>query len=168
MSWNYPAPWGAPLGHVQATQNADMSQWLVPICAVTETTADQWNAVKRGAKIVKIEVKPKMPYATRFAALACNEEDHIGFPDIATATKTATTNTRMPKWMDKRTQKDKKKKAADEFGAEKQAGQAAAVWKPAAVLPNSPREAVVSVAALFSTLTSLQAKHQGHEGLADL
>ena len=116
LSWNYPAPWGAPLGQVQATQNADMSQWLVPICAVTETTADQWNAVKRCAKIVKIEVKPKMPYATRFAALACNEEDHIGFPDIATATKTATTNTRMPKWMDKRTQKDKKKKAADEFG----------------------------------------------------
>ena len=105
-----------------------------------------------------------MPYATRFAALACNEEDHIGFPDIATATKTATTNTRMPKWMDKRTQKDKKKKKVadefEEFFSEKQAGQAAAVWKPAAVLPNSPREAVVSVAALFSTLTSLQAKHQ--------
>ena len=158
------------MGQVQATQNADMSRWLVPICAVTETTANQWNAVKRCAKIEKIKDKPKIPYATRFAALACNEEDHIGFPDIATATKTAITNTRMPKWMDKRTQKDKKKKAADEFGELLgEAGRSSCgVWKPAAVLPNSPRETVVSVAALFSTLTSLQAKHQGHEGLADL
>ena len=128
LSWNYQAPWGAPqapwgapLGHVQATQTADMAQWLVPICAVTETTANQWNTAKRCATMMKVENKQKLPRATRFAALACteedhNEEDHIEFPDIAAAAKTTTTSARMPKWIDKKTQKDKNKKVTDEFG----------------------------------------------------
>ena len=66
--------------------------------------------------MMKAENKQKLPCATRFAALACNEEDHIEFPDIAAATKTATTSSRMPKWIDKKTQKDKNKKVSDEFG----------------------------------------------------
>ena len=62
-----------------------------------------------------------MPRATRFAALACieedhNEEDHIEFPDITAAAKVTTTSAKMPKWIDKMTQKDKKKKVIDESG----------------------------------------------------
>ena len=57
LSWSYQAPWGAPLGQVQAAQDqyqsADVSQWLVPICAVTKTIADQWNTVKKRCKDVK-------------------------------------------------------------------------------------------------------------------
>ena len=71
--------------------------------------------------MMKIENKQKLPRATRFAALACteedhNEEDHIEFPDITTAAKATTTSAKMPKWIDKMTQKDKKKKVIDESG----------------------------------------------------
>ena len=55
LSWGYQAPWGAPLGQVQAAQdqyqNADVSQCLVPICAVTQTTRDQWSTAKRAGSL---------------------------------------------------------------------------------------------------------------------
>ena len=127
LSWNYPTPWGAPLGQVQAAQDpwqgADASQWLVPICTVTTTAADQWSAVKRRTKFVKTKSKPEIAYGTRFDALTCDEEGSADFPDLITAAKTVNAGTKMPKWMDKKTQKDKKKnsdrhqqEALDEFG----------------------------------------------------
>ena len=130
LSWSYQAPWGAPLGQVQAAQDqyqsADVSQWLVPICAVTKTTADQWNTIKNGAKMLRMDNKPKIQCATRFAALACDEGefDWFGsvrseFPDLVVAAKTASTSVKMPKWIDNKTQKDKKKRkkeVLDEFG----------------------------------------------------
>ena len=101
LSWSYQAPWGAPLGQVQAAQDqyqsADVSQWLVPICAVTKTIADQWNTVEKGAKISKMDNKQKIQCATRFAALACDEEEFDEFPDLVVTAKTTSTSVKMPK-----------------------------------------------------------------------
>ena len=86
LSWSYQAPWGAPLGQVQAAQDqyqsADVSQWFVPICAVTKTIADQWNSVKKDAKMLKIDNKPTIQCAMRFAALACDEGEFDRFGSV--------------------------------------------------------------------------------------
>ena len=80
--------------------------------------------------------KPEIAYGTRFDALTCDEEDSTGFPDFITATKTVNVGTKMPKWMDKKTQKDKNKNSdhhqqepsmSSENLSESHAGQTAAV-----------------------------------------
>ena len=55
--------------------------------------------------------KPKIQHATRFAALACEESDADEFPDFIAAAKMASTGTKMPRWIEKGSQKDKKAKS---------------------------------------------------------
>ena len=99
--------------------------------------------------------KPEIGYGTRFDALTCDEEDSTDFPDLITATKTVNVGTKMPKWMDKKTQKDKIKilitinrrpSMSSENLSESHAGQAAAVEEHVAMpFPaTSPLWAVVS------------------------
>ena len=88
LSWGRQAPWGLPLGEVQALhdhfQSDDVSQWLFPICAVTLTPTDHWSTVTKGIKLTKVWTREndKFMHATKFEALANDEPDHFEFPDI--------------------------------------------------------------------------------------
>ena len=119
LSWGYQAPCGEPLRQVQAAQdqyqNADVSQWLVPIYAVTQTTRDQWSTVKRGGKLAMVlkDDGAKIQHATKFAAFAGDENDSDDFPDFIVAAKTINTGIKMLKWVDKESKKNKKTKSKE-------------------------------------------------------